>query len=386
MPRKFQNPKLEIRRDVKRPYYFIRVSIPTITDAGRKSKRTTRILGFVDEITKKEAMKARAKALELVNQGRILVTSQIKFADVCRRFLEVRLPQLGVGAQSRYRSQINTHIMPAFGEMRIVDVADRCSIEAWLQGKEKDGLSWWSREGLRGVMSSIFEAARDWKLWEGANPTTGVRLGKKKLVREKRLLTVEELRQVLAAVDDDLRFMILIMFGVGLRVSETLGLKWCDIDFDAGVLHVCRRWYRGDLSDDGETKTDNSLRSPQLGPLVQEFRRRYPGDQARDRFVFIGDDGVMPPDDRDLLRFRFRPVLKRLKLYYPGFGWHAFRRQNVTWRQHVGGATPLEAMREAGHGSLGMTALYTLADAERERSHVTAMFDKLLETPAGPPQ
>jgi hypothetical protein len=51
----------------------------------------------------------------------------------------------------------------------------------------------------------------------------------------------------------------------------------------------------------------------------------------------------MPPDDRDLLRYEFRPVLKRLNLYYQGFGWHAFRRQNVTWRQTVGNATALEA-------------------------------------------
>ena len=74
----------------------------------------------------------------------------------------------------------------------------------------------------------------------------------------------------------------------------------------------------------------------------------------------------MPPDDRDLLRWEFRPILKRLGLYYPGFGWHAFRRQNVTWRQQVGGVTPLKAQRARGHGSLDMTYLYTLTDTERE--------------------
>jgi hypothetical protein len=44
MPRKYQNPKLEIRRDVKRPYYFIRVTVPRITDEGRQPKREARIL------------------------------------------------------------------------------------------------------------------------------------------------------------------------------------------------------------------------------------------------------------------------------------------------------------------------------------------------------
>jgi len=94
----------------------------------------------------------------------------------------------------------------------------------------------------------------------------------------------------------------------------------------------------------------------------------------------------MPPDDRDLLRYEFRPVLKKLGLYYNGFGWHAFRRQNVTWRQQVGGATPLEAQRAAGHGSLDMTYFYTLTDTERERAQVQAIFDKLMDLPSGPTQ
>jgi hypothetical protein len=46
-------------------------------------------------------------------------------------------------------------------------------------------------------------------------------------------------------------------------------------------------------------------------------------------------------------------------------------------------ATPLEAQRAAGHGSLDMTYLYTLADTERERAQVQAIFDKLMELPSG---
>ena len=56
---------------------------------------------------------------------------------------------------------------------------------------------------------------------------------------------------------------------------------------------------------------------------------------------------------------------------------------NVTWRQTVGGASPMEAQKAAGHGSLDMTMLYTLSDAEREKSQVQAIMDKLMETPKG---
>lgn len=379
MPRKYQNPKLEIRRDVDRPYYFVRVAVPIITEAGRRSKRERRNLGFLDETPVKQAKQRRAELLEIVNAGRILVQSQIRFKDIARRFLDVRVPQLGFATQSKYRTQIENHILSSFGELRMCDI-DRPAVEAWLNVKAQAGLGWWSRIDLKGVLSAIFTVATDWKLWTGDNPTKGVRIGKKRAVREKRLLTADELRAILAAVEDRSRFIILILFGLGLRVSEALGLRWRDIDFDKGLLAVRRRWYRGNLSEDGETKSDNSFRIAQLGPLLEEFKRRYPGPHVRNQFVFLGDDGHTPPDDRDLLREEFRPILKRLKLYYPGFGWHAFRRQNVTWRQQVGGATPLEAQRAAGHGNLDMTYLYTLPNPERERAQVQAMFDKLMET------
>jgi integrase len=385
MPRKYQNPKLEIRSDVKRPYYFVRVTVPKITTEGRRLKREAKILGFVDKISIKDARKLRASLLEVVNAGRVLVQSQIRFKDVARRFQDVRLPQLGFATQKKYNAEIENHILPAFGELRMCDI-DRPAVEAWLNAKAIAGLGWWSRVDLKGVLSAIFTAANDWKLWEGENPTMGVRVGRKKLVREKRLLTAEQLRTILAALAERERFIVLLLFGLGLRISEALGLRWSDVDLAAGTIAIRRRWYRGDLGEDGDTKSAAGERKLQLGrALADEFKQRNPGVHRHGEFVFLGDDGRLPPDDRDLLRECFRPVVKRLGLWYKGFGWHAFRRQNVTWRQHAG-ATPTEAMRAAGHSSMDMTLLYTLSDAERERSQVDAMFERLMEMPEGKPQ
>ena len=91
----------------------------------------------------------------------------------------------------------------------------------------------------------------------------------------------------------------------------------------------------------------------------------------------------MPPDERDILRFEVRPVLKRLKLYYPGLGWHQFRRQNVTWRQTKGGASAIEAQKNVGHSSLDITLLYTLTDKERDRAQVQAIIDDLMGLAGG---
>lgn len=374
MPRRFQNPKLEVRRDVKRPYYFIRVFVP---GPNGKRRRVNQAIGFCDDITRKEAMKLRGEAIDAVNAGRMMTQAQARFRDLIQQFLTARVPQVGAGTQAKYRSIIENHILPAFGDKRLCDIT-RQDIEAWLTGKAEDGLSWWTRDGIRGTMASIFSAARDWNLWNGPSPTVGVRIGKKREAREKRSVTADQLRAILAALPDQTRFMVLIAVMMGLRISEICGLQWGDIDFAAGTLTVKRRWYRGDLD---EPKTQASERTRQLGPLVQEFeRRRQPGG-----FIFADENG-RPLDERFVLWYELRPVLRRLGLYYPGFGWHAFRRLNVTWRQTVGGATPLEAQKAAGHASLDMSLLYTLNDAERERDQVQAMFDKLMEMPGGKPQ
>lgn len=378
MPKKYQNPTLETRDDVKRPYYFIRVSLPRVgKDGVRKKFREEKRLGFVDEITHKKAMEIRGEVLKVVNAGRFVVQSEIRFKDLVARFITSRLPIYEVPTQLQYRSQIDNHLLPAFGELKLTEI-DRQSVEQLLVVKKGAGLGYWARKNIRTVLSAVYGAARDWKLWEGEKPTHGAKVGKKSFVREKKLLNVEQFRRLLAELPDHLRFLVLILFGLGLRISEALALKWKDIDFDAQVVHVRRRWYRGDLSDDGENKTEGSTADVRMGPaLSAEFQRRYPGPHKLNAFLFTGE-GSLPPDDRELLRWEFRPILKRLEIYYQGFGWHVFKRQNITWKQQVGGATPIEAQKAARHASLDMTYLYTLSDAERETKQQETMLDYLL--------
>jgi integrase len=378
MPKKYQNPKLEKRTDVATPFWFIRVRVQ---DPSKKKARTPLKLGFVHEMNLKEAMRKRGEILHTVNAGLLISQAQVRFRELVEQFKSARIPLLGTAASARYVSCIDRHILPAFGERMLMDI-DRPMVEAWLAGKEKDGLSWWSRQGLKGVLGAIFAAAKEWSLWTGDAPTTGVKLGRKRLTREKRLVTSDQFRAILLLLREETRFMILIAALVGLRISEVLGLQWRDIDLDAETLTVSRRWYRGDVD---EPKNEAAERTRQIPGLASEFRRRYPGPQARERYVFTGDDGQTPPDERDILRYELRPVLKRLKLHYPGFGWHAFRRMNITLRQHEG-ATPIEAQKQAGHSSLDMTMLYSLTEAGRERQQVERIFELLTGPAEGPKQ
>ena len=383
MPRKYQNGKLQTRDDVARPYYFIRVTLPVIDGVTGKptKKRVDEKLGFLDAISRDQAMQLRAQTLELVNAHRTIAQSQITFRDLARRYLDIYVPTLGFGTRKKYQLQIKNHLLPAFGDMRLCEI-DRPAVQKFLLSK-KDSLGWWSRIDLKGILSGMFTVAQDWKLYEGENPTEKIRIGRKIAVYEKRILTGEQIVAILAALDDELRFLVRMLFGLGLNISEALGLRWSDFDLQAGTVSIRRRWYRGDLSAEGELKTDNRAAVVVMASELRAEVRRRRG--ALSDFVFATETGN-PPDERDLLRERFRPVVKRLGLYYRGFGWQAFRRQNITWRQTVGGATPIEAQKAGRHGSLDMTLLYTLEDPERSRAQVDRMFDKLVEIPRKPPE
>jgi hypothetical protein len=57
---RYQDPKIQIRTDVKRPFNFIRPYVPVFTATGVERKKHSIPLGFVNEITMREA-KARKR-------------------------------------------------------------------------------------------------------------------------------------------------------------------------------------------------------------------------------------------------------------------------------------------------------------------------------------
>jgi integrase len=165
--------------------------------------------------------------------------------------------------------------------------------------------------------------------------------------------------------------MVETAISTGMRVSELIGLKWRCVDLDRGLIRVEERYYRGDTD---EPKTERSRRVLSLGLLLEDYRSWKPTD-ASDDYVFQRNGE--PMDDRQLLRNVLRPAAKRLGIYFPGFGWHTFRRQNITVIQEEG-ATPFEAQAQAGHSKPAMTSAYTLVGLDRREAAVRKLQVRLL--------
>jgi len=249
---------------------------------------------------------------------------------------------------------------------------DTETVQAFLNSKKEAGLAWWTRNDLKNVLSSIFTKAEDWGYWDGRNPTTRTVLGRKQWKRERRILSDDQFRLLLAALPTHVQLMVWTAVSTGMRVSDVLGLRWRSVDLDRGLVSVTERYYRGDTD---EPKSERGRRELPLGCLVEAYLRHKPVDAKGDGYVFEKDGN--PLDDRAILKDFIRPAAKDLGFYFPGFGWHSFRRQNLTGIQEEG-ATPFEAQVQAGHSKPTMTADYTIVSIERRKQAVLRLQERLL--------
>lgn len=388
---RYRDPQIEKRTDVKRPFWFIRTPVPVFdATAGRMARKTQVFrLGFCDEMTMGKAKLEKAKILAALDGGKTVAKAQITFGALIDRYLaaviDTPAPTLAESTKSTYRAHIRRHVRPGLGELRLVDV-DGAALEAWLNAKHADGLALATRKDLQKITSAIIARAIEWKLWPtGENPAAGIKLrGGAEEKRERRLLGAKAAQALLDALRGSsveveglpaarVALCVEIAIVTGVRISEALGLQWRDVDWTRGTVQIRRGWTRGAVSA-GKSEAARRVRS--LGPLIEQLRELAPAAEDRQsEFVFAGHFGT-PPDDRNLNQHMLRPVAKALGIYYEGFGFHAFRRLNITWRQEAG-ATPIEAMKAAGHARPTMTAHYTLIDDGRDAEQAAAIHGRL---------
>ena len=118
-----------------------------------------------------------------------------------------------------------------------------------------------------------------------------------------------------------------------------------------------------------------------MGYLTADLKLLCKGDP--ERFVFQiethpawGKKTAICRDDRDLNQHFLRPAAKELGFYWKGFGWHALRREAVTAFNAALGVT--QTMKMSGHGTVDMSAHYTLADQVAQDGAVRARQESIM--------
>lgn len=273
-----------------------------------------------------------------------------------------------------YESNLKNHIEPRWGSYEIRDIAS-VEVEEWLDHLK---LAPSSRAKLRNQMSTVFRHGIRWGwIGQNENPIAMVRCSSKRLSKPETL-TSDEFRALFGKLPDRERAMGIICATAGLRISETLGLKWEDIDFETGQANVLHSVVEGEV---GDCKTEVSQQPVPLDELtLEELQswRRVTLYSADSDWVFASSVlfGKMPVWAVSSLQKVLQPAAKRAKIT-KRIGWHTFRHTYSTLLSECGNDVKVvqELMR---HAKLSTTMeIYTHPRMERKREAQSRVVDAL---------
>lgn len=368
MPReRYQEPTLQ---QTSRGVWYIRPWVDVIKDDSLSRAKKTITIGVMG---KREAQAKAREIMATINRADYVIASQINFGQFVTEYECLHVDKLAASTRAKYKNHLKNHIRPAFEKLMLCDLQP-LFVQQWLDAKT---LSWSTKTDIRNILSSVFTKAIEWGRWKDKNPIEPVHAGRKRAAREKRKLTEDQTRRLLAMLRYELRVACCICLFCTLRVSEVLGLQEKHLDFAGGLILVRQRFYRGDLD---VSKNEAAQRDIPMGYLVNDLKSLCKGDP--ERFVFQIEthperkNPSICRDDRDLNQHFLRPAARALGFYWKGFGWHSLRREAVTAIGSVLGIG--QAMKLAGHSTADMSLHYTLSEQTAQDGAIRARQEAII--------
>ena len=156
----------------------------------------------------------------------------------------------------------------------------------------------------------------------------------------------EEIKTILKASDSfPYRFMIILMYYAGLRISECLGLKYGD--FKDNMIHIERQCYHGNI----QPPKSRSNRTVPMHPVVADELAKHKERSPASEYVFVSSSGRLL--DYYCVRRSFQKFYAQNSILEKKL--HAYRATFCTELCRAG--VPLEvASKLMGHKSITVTA------------------------------
>lgn len=368
--------------------WYLRAELPRLADGKRQQRRET-VRG-----TKAEAQKHLRQILTDPERG-VLGSVQATVAQLCEQWLASKRHGIEARTLERYEAQVRLHVVPALGSIRLDSVKlahVRKALDGWMTlpshnkakpGQQPQPLSPVSVGHILATTRMIFRQAVNHGLLV-RNSAINVEMPPRQH-REIKTLDAAGIAQLLRAAEGtDLQAPIALMTATGLRRGEALGLRWSDVDLEAGRLEVRRSLE----TVDGEQrykapKTARSARTVSLAAFAVDVLRRHRAAQASTRLmlgmgresdgpVFSTVDGK--PLDPKAFSKRFARLAERAKI---GIRLHDLRHTYGTLALAAG--VDLKTLSSSmGHWTITLTANTYLHASDSLQRDSAARIDAIL--------
>ncbi|MDO4750390.1 MAG: site-specific integrase [Eubacteriales bacterium] len=350
------------------------------TESGRLRGRVTighkpdgtPIYKYVSAPTRRELENVKEAVREHFIFGREIPKDQ-QFYQYAEQWYRLKKePFISEASRSYYKTCFIKHLLPTFGmqHMRAITAGQLQEYVNGFAGTSRSQIN-----NIIGTLKAIFSSAFADGVIE-RDPSAALIRPKASRNTGRRALTQEETVRVLDTIHTHPEGLFLaVLYYLGLRRGEALGLKWGDFDFTADQVHIQR-----DIDFTGSTAAEDTLKTEAADryvPVPAELKEMLLPKRARaDDYLFRTEKGA-PLSQATYKRMWARLMLQCgcaqwrevkpgtsrpddiLKQVKPTLTPHYFRHNYVTLL-YESGIDPLIAMKIVGHTDYQTTAnIYT---------------------------
>jgi integrase len=221
---------------VKKGIFYAVVRIPD--DMGIEHQKWISTGLKADGNNKREANQRCREILTDLEQKKITYSTDIMFIDWLNLWMEQKEHEVRLITWECYQLYIQTHIVPFFKPLKLtLQSINAQHIQNYYNKKLKAGQSANSVKKHSVVLRGALQEALKKNLIP-FNPVDRATLPKVEHYIGKAY-SVEEANRLLSVLGDEpMKPAIILGLFYGLRRSEVLGLRWCDIDFLANTISI----------------------------------------------------------------------------------------------------------------------------------------------------
>ncbi len=309
--------------------------------------------------TKREVQDKLRQTLHRMDHGLPPVPEQETVGTFLGRWLEVKQGQVRQRTWKRYEQIVRAHLLPNLARIRLARLSPP-DVAACLRRVEASASAYTAR-GARDVLRTALNQALRWELV--SRNVAALTDAPRHRARQIEPLTPRQAHTLLAAVaGHQLEGLVTVAVGLGLRQGEALGLRWQDVDLEAGMLSVRQTLERGGPEPRfGEPKTERSRRTVTMPDVVAAALRRHRTRQLEQRLAagaqwresgLVFTTSIGTPMDRSALHKAFKALLHTAGL--PGIRYHDLRHTAATLLL-TQGVDPRTIMETLGHSQISLT-------------------------------
>lgn len=232
--------------------------------------------------TRDEVQKKVNKALYEQQHGKLIVAPQQTLAQYLEYWLKVHKNNIRPRSHERYEEIVRLHLVPTLGKVKLDKLTPQ-HLDVLYTSKLESGLSTTTVAAIHNFLHTALDGAVRREML--SRNVCDLVSPPRKVHKEMKPLNSEQVQRFLDVAKGHLHEALFVLaLATGMRRGELLGLKWQDIDFEQGVLHVRRTLSRvptkmveelGASYIEAETKTNRSRRSILLADFAIEALKQH---------------------------------------------------------------------------------------------------------------